>query len=159
MTSPVRRTGPNIVDDARGAAQALARGHNEDALGMLGGKVSSAARRPRLEEQRRALGRGLSQMRPGDVIVLADVMDWVDLGRVRVNAARGVAQHRVVLPTALPQLIGHLEVLIRTVVALVVGGEPAVPEARPGVREIRRHDVPRDAPTRQMVERRYLASE
>src|SRR5262245_57276201 len=102
MTSPVRRTGPNIVDDARGAAQALSRGRKKAALGMLAGKVSSAARRPRLEKQRRALGLGLSQMRPGDVVVLADVMDRVDLGRVRVDAARGVAQHCVILPTAFP---------------------------------------------------------
>ncbi len=40
-----------------------------------------------------------------------------------------------------------------------MGGEPAIPEARPGMRQRRRHEVPRHAPTRQRVERRYLAGE
>ena len=55
-----------------------------------------------------------------------DVVDVVDLRRVGVDAALEVADHGVVLPAALEQLVEHRDVLLGAPVAIVVrrAGEP-----------------------------------
>ena len=59
-------------------------------------------------------------MDAGDLEELAVVVDPVDLRGVGEDAGGAVAEHRVVLPTALPELVTDLEVLVGDVVAVVV---------------------------------------
>src|SRR5215470_19884100 len=91
-------------------------------------------------------------MRPDYVVMLADMMNRVDLSRVSVHAALGITPYRIVLPTALPQFIGNIEVLVGPVIARIVMWQAAVPQARCGIGQIRRDDIPRHPSTRQMVE-------
>jgi len=98
-------------------------------------------------------------MRSGYVEVLPHVIDGMDLGRVGVDAALRIAQHGVVFPTALPQLVDHVEILIGQVVALLMGRQPAQAEVESGVGQVRCHDVPGDPPARQMVQGRHLPRE
>ena len=147
---------PDIGDDAGGARQAPARVHDKHAFGMFGGEAAASGGRARLEEQGSALGRRLRKVRSGYVEVLAHMVDGVDLGRVGIDAALGVAQHGVVLPTGLPQLVDYVEILVGQVVPLVVRRQPVEAEIQPGVGQIGCHDVPRHSPPGQMVQRRHL---
>ena len=99
-------------------------------------------------------------MRPHDIWVeLADVVDVVDLGWVRVDAALDVADHGVVLPAALEQLVEHIDVLLGAPVTVVVDRQPAVAEVARGVLEIGGDDVPRHPPLREVIERGDAARE
>ncbi len=91
-------------------------------------------------------------MRTSHIVMLADVVDRVNLCRVGVHTAHGVTQHRVVFPTALPQFVGHVEILIRAVVALVVQRQATQAKTGSGVRQIGGDDVPRHPPTREVIE-------
>ena len=149
----------DVGDDAGGAGQAPPRVDDEDALRVFGGEAAAAGGRAGLKEQGRALGRRLGQMRTGYIEVLPHMVDGVDLGRVGVDAAFGIAQHGVVLPTALPQLVDHLEILIGQVVPLLMRRQAAQAEVESGVGQIRCHDVPGDPPASQMVQGRHLPRE
>ena len=94
-----------------------------------------------------------------DLVVVAGMVDSMNLGRVGVDAARGVAEHRVLLPASLPELVGDLQVLFGAGVALVVGRQPAEAEIGARVRQVRGHDVPRDSAARQVIQRGDLAGE
>jgi hypothetical protein len=50
----------------------------------------------------------------------ANVMDRVDLVRIGIDAAVGIAPHGTVLPAALPQFIGHVEVFVGPIIARLV---------------------------------------
>src|SRR5207237_3775619 len=95
----------NDVNNTRRTAQTVARGDDEDTFRMLGRKGPAPRRGARLEQQGRALGRGLAQMRPDHRVMRANVMDRVDLVRIGVDTALGIAPHGPVLPAALPQFI------------------------------------------------------
>ena len=75
------------------------------------------------------------------------------------DAARAVAQHRVVFPAAFPELVDHLHILLGDGVAVVMRGLPVLPGAARGAVEIAGDDVPSDAALGEMVERRHAARE
>jgi hypothetical protein len=90
---------------------------------------------------------------PDDVgVVVPPVVDVVDLRRIGVDAALGVAQHRAVLPAALEQLVEHLHVLLGALVTGVVLGQTPVPEVARGVLQVGGDDVPRHAPVGQVIQ-------
>src|SRR5581483_1809104 len=86
--------------------------------------------------------------------VAALMMDRAHPGGIGVDAARAIFHHRVVPPTALPQLVADLDVLFGNVIALVMRQQLGLAEAARGAVEVRRYDIPRDTPLRQMIERR-----
>ena len=123
------------------------------------GELPPALRRAGLEEERRALRRGLGEMRPLHRVVGAVMVDGVDLRGVGVDAASGVAQHGVILPASLPQLVGDLQILLGARVALVVGRQPAEAEILARVGQVGGHDVPGDPAAAEVIQRRDLAGE
>ncbi len=63
-----------------------------------------------------------------------------------------VADHRVIVPGALPQLVEHLEVLLGDAVAVVMGhlvGEAEVPR---GIGQVGGDDVPAESPLGEVIE-------
>ncbi|CAJ2926284.1 Uncharacterised protein [Burkholderia pseudomallei] len=146
------------VGDERLEDRARRRG-DEDALRVLRGEVLAAPGRARLIEHRRALRRRLAQMDARHVVIAAAMVDRMHLRRLGEHAARGVAHDRAVLPRTFPQLVANLEILVGDRVALVVIRLPRQPEVARGAVEIRRDDVPADAPARQMIERRHAPRE
>ncbi|KGC34693.1 hypothetical protein DO62_3207 [Burkholderia pseudomallei] len=146
------------VGDERLEDRARRRG-DEDALRVLRGEVLAAPGRARLIEHRRALRRRLAQMDARHVVIAAAMADRMHLRRLGEHAARGVAHDRAVLPRTFPQLVANLEILVGDRVALVVIRLPRQPEVARGAVEIRRDDVPADAPARQMIERRHASRE
>src|SRR5215469_2247176 len=94
-----------------------------------------------------------------DAVILAVMMNFVDLFRMGKNTVFAVAHHRVILPASLPKLINHLHIFVRDVVAQVMSclcieaGTPC------GAVKITRDDIPAGASLGQMIERRHPASE
>ncbi len=98
-------------------------------------------------------------MRPDDVVELADVVYVMDLRRVGVDAALHVAHDRVLLPTALQQLVEHGDVLLGAPVAVLVHREVAVAEIAGRVLQVGGDDVPRHPTAREMVQGGHPARE
>ena len=77
------------------------------------------------------------------------------LGRIGEHAAGAVAQHRIVFPASLPELVDHLHIFVGDLVAVVVRGLLVLAGAAGGAVEIAGHHVPADPALGQMVERRH----
>ena len=88
------------------------------------------------------------------LVILARVDNIPHLARVGVDTALLVFDHRAVLPARFPQLVAHLAILIRHVVAFVVLGQTGPAIAAPGAFQIRSHDIPGHPALGKMVERR-----
>ena len=71
------------------------------------------------------------------------------------DSARAVAQRRVVLPTAFPELVDNLHIFVGDVVAVVMPGLFVLAGAFRGAVEIAGDDVPADPSFGEMVERRH----
>ncbi len=71
------------------------------------------------------------------------------------DAARAVAQRRVVFPAAFPELVDHFHIFVGDVVAVVMRGLLVLAGALRGAVEIAGHDVPADPSFGEMVERRH----
>ena len=117
---------------------------DEDRLSVLGRERTSRFGGAGLEQQRGALRRRAHQMRSFDLVPRPLVVDLVNLAEVGVNTGRTVLEQGVLLPRALPELVGHVDVLVRPGVSLVVLGQPVQPEVAGGVRKVVGDDVPRD---------------
>ena len=91
--------------------------------------------------------------------VRAGVPDVVDLVGVGEHAALAVADDRVVLPGAFPQLVEHLEVLVGVVVAGVVRGLVGLAHVARRGGQIAGDDVPADAAVGEVVQRRHPPGE
>ena len=128
---------------------------DEHALGMPGGEHLPARRGAGLKQHGRALRRRFGEMAAVDTVVPAVVMDVVHLGRVGIDACHGVFEYRAVLPTRFPQLVAHVAILVRDLVASVVFGQAGVAVVAARAFEIGGDDVPGDAALGEMVERRY----
>src|SRR5882757_7850046 len=89
---------------------------------MFGGELASARRGAGLIEHGRALRRGLAEMDGVEAEVLSLVLDAVNLLRIGKDAARAVAQSRVVLPAAFPKLVDDLHIFVGNLVTVVVPG-------------------------------------
>ena len=63
-----------------------------------------------------------------DLEVFPFMLDVMDLGRIGIDAALPILEHRPVFPTGFPQLVADLKVLISDFVALVVLGQPWLPK-------------------------------
>ena len=101
----------------------LGRGsRHEDAFGMLCGELAAARRGAGLIQHRRALRRRLAEMNRIQAVIFALVPDAVHLGRIGEDAARAIAQRRVVVPAPLPELVDDLHIFVGDVVAVVVRG-------------------------------------
>lgn len=98
----------------------LALARQEHALRMLPGKGLPARGRARLKQHRRALRRQLAQVVALHVVIAAVMPDAVHLVGPCKHACSAIAQHRIVFPTAFPQLVEHIEKLVGAVVTLVV---------------------------------------
>ncbi|CUJ51345.1 Uncharacterised protein [Achromobacter ruhlandii] len=117
----------------------------------------AAARGARLVQHRRALARRLRKMVALDLVVLAFVIDAPHGGRVRVDARAPVGAHRVVVPAAFPQLVGHFQELVGAVVALVVRDLFGQAHGARRAFQVAGDDVPADAAIGQVVQRREAA--
>jgi hypothetical protein len=100
--------------------------------------------RPGLEQERCALRARRDQVRPLDAVARTHVVDLVDLVEVGVDPGLAVLQQGVLLPGALPQLVGDVDVLVCPRVARVVCRQALVTEVAGGVGQVVRDDVPRD---------------
>jgi len=92
-----------------------------------------------------------------DVEILAVVHDRMDARRIGEHATGLVAPHGVLVPTTLPQLVEHVEVLVGAIVALVVRQLCRQPHRARRALEVAGHDVPAHAAAGQVVERREAA--
>ena len=92
----------------------------EDRLGVLRREELSRARRPSLEEKRRALRGRVHNVWTGDVKVLAAVVDLPDEGRVGIETLGAVKLERVVSPGGLEEFVHYFHVLFSLGVAFVV---------------------------------------
>ena len=131
----------------------------ENGFCMLGAELPPRLRRAGLEKQRRALRTRFAQMRSWHLEVFALVMDLPHPLRDRILPFLLVLDDGVVAPTAFPELIHGVHVLVRDAIALVVfdlGVETEVP--RRAV-QIRRDDVPRHAALGQVVDGRKAPRE
>lgn len=93
---------------------------NEDRFSMLRRKGLSCFRGTRLQDQGRALGTGLADVRTGDVEVFADVVDFADAGGFGVDAALAVEDDGVGAPGGFPEFVGDFDVFFGDGVAVVV---------------------------------------
>ncbi len=91
--------------------------------------------------------------------VWAVVPDLMNLGRIREYTGLPVAHYRVFFPRSLPQLVQHLEVLVRDVIALVVFELIVVTHIARRARKVPGHDIPADAAVRQVIECRHPSCE
>src|SRR6185369_15227960 len=94
----------------------------EDDLGVLGREEPAAVGHAGLEDQRRTLHTRVPQRGTGAHVVFTDVVDLVDLRGVNVDAGLPVADHRVVLPRTLPELVADIHELLGGVVTLRARG-------------------------------------
>ena len=125
---------------------------DEDGLGVLGGERATRLGGAGLEEERRALRRRGDQVRALDAVARSLVVDPVDLVVVGVDAGHRVLEQRVLVPRALPELVGHVDVLVGPGIALVVRGEALETEVARGVRQVVGDDVPGDPALAGVVE-------
>src|SRR5690606_8363718 len=114
----------------------------EDAFGMLACKGDAATGSAGLPDHGRALRRWLAEMDRIELVVGPAVLDAVNLRGARMDAADRVALFGVVGPTAFPELVDRVHVVVRTVVALVVGHLSVGPHAACGTVEAAGDHVP-----------------
>ena len=122
---------------------------------MLGGELPSARRGAGLIQHRRALRRRFAQVNGVDAVIVSLVPDAMHLRRIGEDAARAIAQRRIVLPASFPELVDHLHIFVGDVVAVVMRGLLVLAGAFGRAVEIAGHHVPADPPLGQMVERRH----
>src|SRR3984885_8910439 len=91
--------------------------------------------------------------------ILALVLDAMHLLWIGKDAARAVAQRRVVFPTAFPELVDDFHIFVGDVVAVVMAGLFFLAGAFRRAVEIAGDDVPSHASFGQMVERRHATGE
>ncbi|MNF81617.1 hypothetical protein D3C84_638970 [compost metagenome] len=91
--------------------------------------------------------------------VFADVLDFVDFARITENPTLAIAQDGALFPTAFPQLVANLQVLLGEVVAGVVFGLGFLPEVLRAALQVRGHDVPAGAALGQVIEGRQASGE
>src|SRR5258708_35600592 len=89
---------------------------------MLCCELPAARRGAGLIQQRRAVRRRLGEMDGVEAVVVALMGDAMHLRRIGEDAARAVAQHSVVLPASFPELVDHLHIFVRDIVAVVMAG-------------------------------------
>ena len=89
------------------------RPRHEDAFGVLGRELASARRGAGLIEYGRALRRGLAEMDGVEAEILALVPDAMHFPGIGKDAARAVAQRRVVFPNCLPRACRRLPCIRR----------------------------------------------
>jgi hypothetical protein len=92
-------------------------------------------------------------------VVAPLVGDRAHLGRIGENPPVAVAQHGVVGPASLPQLVAHLQIFVGDVVAVVVAGLAGKADVAGAAVEIGGHDVPAGAALGEVVEGREPAGE
>ena len=126
---------------------------------MLSGELAPARRGPGLVEHGRALRRGLAEMDGVEAKVLSLVLDAMDFFRIGENAARAIAQRRIVFPASFPELVDDFHVFVGDVVAVVVTGLLVLAGAFRGAVEIAGDDIPPHASFREMIERRHAPGE
>ena len=91
--------------------------------------------------------------------MLTAVSDVVHFRRVGEHPGGAVAEYRVALPRALPELVEHRQVFVGVVVAVVVRELIVVAHVARGRRQVAGHHVPADPALGQMVQRRQSARE
>src|SRR5689334_11079522 len=91
--------------------------------------------------------------------MLSGMLNPVDLAWIGIDPTLAVAQNRIVLPAAFPQLVDDLHVLLGRLITIVVLRLLIEARAACGAVEIAGDDVPADPPTREMIERRHAAGE
>ena len=123
------------------------RSRHEHAFGVLRRELPSARRGAGLIQHRRALWRGLAEVNGVDPVIVALMPDAMHLGRIGEDAARAVAQRRVVFPASFPELVDDLHIFVGDVVAIVMRGLLVLAGAARGAVEIAGHDVPADPPS------------
>ena len=165
------RENTDIVTGTAGLDRALAnvrhvrcdhgrrRAVDEDGFRMSRSKATSSPRRAGLIEHGRALRRGLAQMDRIELIELALVLHGAHAHGIGEDPRPLVGLDRIVGPTAFPQLVDHLHVVLGDIVAAVVPVLPFFTHALGGAVEIAGDDVPADAALGQMIERRHAPRE
>ena len=123
------------------------------------GELPAARRGAGLIQHRRALRRRLAEMNGVEPVIVALVLDAMHLRRIGEDAARAIAQHRVVLPASFPELVDQLHIFVGDVVAVVMRGLLVLAGAAGGAVEIAGHHVPADPALGQMIERRHSPRE
>lgn len=87
------------------------------------------------------------------------MLDRGHLGRSGENARGPVNDDGIVLPSAFPELVDDLQEFVGNRIALVMRNLGVVAQIAGSTFQRRGDNVPADAATRQMVERRQLASQ
>src|SRR5579859_1779304 len=118
---------------------------------MLRGELTPARRGPGLIEHGRALRRGLAEMNGIKAKILSLVVDAMNFRRVGKNAARAVAQCRVMFPASFPELVDDIHIFVRDLVAVVVSCLLVLAGAFRRAVEIAGDDVPSDTPLGEMI--------
>ena len=124
---------------------------------MVRGELPPAAGGAGLIQHRRALRRRLGQMDGAGAEIFSLVRHTMDLRRIGETAVGTVAQHRAVLPTAFPELVGDLEIVLRDLVARIVFHLLRHPHALGGAVEVAGDDVPADPALGEMIQRAHAA--
>ena len=121
-------------------------------VGVGGSEVQAGARETGLDDDWPMLRRRQRWKRATHVEIPAAVIDPLHLGQVSKDAFLPIRDQRILLD-AVPQLAGHSEKLLRSLVALVVLHHGVEAVIRGFVLVGRRHGVPCDPTARYMVER------
>ena len=91
------------------------------------------------------------------LVLLAVVVYQAHPGRVGIHAAGAVPPHRVVGPTAFPQLVDQCHVLVGQVIAVIMRCLPAQANRPSRAVQVTGDDVPADAALGQVVQRGHAA--
>jgi hypothetical protein len=122
---------------------------------VLCGELPAARRRAGLIKHGGALWRRLAQMNRIDAVIVSLVPDTMHPRWIGENSLDTIAQRRVVLPAAFPELVDHLHIFVGDVVTVVMRGLLVLAGSPRGAVEITRHHVPADPALGQMVECRH----
>ena len=122
---------------------------------MFAGKILAPRRSAGLKEQRRALRRGFAEVNALHPVVPSVMPHRPHPGGIGKYPPRLVAQHRVVVPAAFPELVEDLEILFCRIVAGVMVRLLFHAHAAGGAVEIAGDDVPADPPLGQVIQRRH----
>ena len=127
---------------------------------MLRGEGAAAIGGAGLVQHRRSLRRRLAQVqRVEPVLPARDGGPGAPARDRRRCRRRGRADHRIVAPTAFPQRVDDLHVLVGQVVAIVMHHLGVETHGARGAVQIAGDDVPADAPVGQVVQRGHAAGE
>src|SRR5262249_3729413 len=143
---------PDVLDER--ANVLLCRGRQEDTFGVPRCERAPSGRDASLEQHRRALWRRFAEMYGVDTVTPPDMIDGMDLGRVRVDAVDPVDENRVILPASFEELVDGLHVLVRQLIAVVMR-DLLLESHRPRrTVEISGDDVPARPSLREVIEGR-----